>query len=102
MRAFTDTTKDIEERATERMNFRTKPHIKSMIRRAAALSGVDDSVFTMNAAYASALQTIAAHERTVLDPVDHAAFFDALDNPPEVAPALRDAFARHQRRVRSK
>lgn len=63
------------------MNFRTKPHIKQMIQRAAALSGVDDSVFTMNAAYQTALATIAAHERTVLLPVDHATFFDALDTP---------------------
>jgi len=101
MRAFDDTTKDIEERATERMNFRTKPHIKKMIQRAAALSGVDDSVFTMNAAYTSALATIAAHERTLLHPVDHAAFFRALDNPPEAAPKLREAFARHRKRVRS-
>lgn len=33
MRAFTDSTKDIDERATERMNFRTKPHIKQAIQR---------------------------------------------------------------------
>jgi uncharacterized protein (DUF1778 family)/GNAT superfamily N-acetyltransferase len=56
------------------MNFRAKPHIKAAIHRAATLSGVDDSVFTMNAAYASALETIAAHERTGIAPVDHAAF----------------------------
>lgn len=99
MRAFDDTTRNIEERATERMNFRTKPHIKEMIQRAAALSGVDDSVFTMNAAYAAARETIAAHERTLLDPVDHTAFFDALDNPPEASPKLREAVARHRGRV---
>lgn len=102
MGAFHDTTKDIDERATERMNFRTKPHIKATIHRAAMLSGVDDSVFTMNAAYASALKTIAAHERTLLEPVDHTAFFGALDTPPKATPKLRDAFARHQRRVLSK
>jgi len=102
MRAFKDTTKDIRERASERMNFRTKPHIKQAIQRAAALSGVDDSVFTMNAAYQSALETIAAHERTVLEPIDHAAFFDALDTPPRPTKKLRDAFARHKSRVLSK
>lgn len=102
MGAFQDTTKDIDERATERMNFRTKPHIKAAIHRAATLSGVDDSVFTMNAAYASALETIAAHERTMLEPMDHAAFFEALDNSPRPTPALVEAFARHQRRVSSK
>jgi hypothetical protein len=56
------------------MNFRTKPRIKQAIQQAAALSGVDDPVFTMNAAYRSAMETIAAHERTTLQPVDHSRF----------------------------
>lgn len=102
MHAFHDDTKTIDERASERMNFRTKPHIKKAIQRAAALSGVDDSVFTMNAAYRSALETIAAHERTLLDPADHAAFFSAIDNPPIPTEKLQDAFARHRSRVASK
>lgn len=102
MRTFHDTTVDVEQRATERMNFRTKPHIKEAIQQAAALSGVDDSVFTMSAAYASALATIAAHERTVLQPVDHTAFFSALDNPAKPTVELRDAFARHQSRIVAK
>jgi uncharacterized protein (DUF1778 family) len=78
------------------MNFRTKPRIKAAIQRAAALSGVDDSVFTMNAAYQLAMETIAAHERTVLQPVDHATFFDALDKPPAPQDTLRAAFTRHK------
>jgi len=102
MRAFHDETKSIDERASERMHFRTKPHVKKAIQQAAALSGVDDSVFTMNAAYRSALETIAAHERTMLDPADHAAFFAALDNPPASTAKLRDAFARHRSRVTSR
>ncbi len=102
MCAFDDTTSGIDERSSERMNFRTKPRIKRAIQRAAALSGVDDSVFTMNAAYRSALETIAAHEQTTLKPVDHAAFFAALDTPPEPAAKLREAFERHGRTVVSK
>ena len=102
MRTFNDMTTDIDERASERMNFRTKPHIKAMIHRAATLSGVDDSVFTMNAAYQSALETVAAHERTVLKPVDHAIFFAALDTPPQPTEKLKGAFARHKSRVLSK
>lgn len=102
MRAFHDDTKTIDERASERMHFRTKPHIKKTIQQAAALSGVDDSVFTMNAAYSSALETIASYERTMLAPADHAAFFAALDNPPAPAVKLREAFARHRLRVASK
>ena len=99
MRAFDNSPTEIGERSSERMNFRTKPRIKEAIQRAAALSGVDDSVFTMNAAYRSAMKTIAAHERTVLQPVDHAAFFAALDNPPVPTDKLRAAFARHKETI---
>lgn len=101
MRAFHDGTADIDEKATERMNFRTKPHIKRAIQQAAALSGVDDSVFTMSAAYSSALATIAAHERTVLQSIDHATFFAALNAPPEPTVRLQEAFGRHRSRIRS-
>jgi uncharacterized protein (DUF1778 family) len=102
MPILSDNTIGIDGRATERMNFRTRPHVKRAIQQAAALSGVDDSVFTMTAAYASALATIAAHERTSLDPVDHAAFFAALDNPPQPSASLRSAFAEHRTRVGAK
>ena len=43
-----------EERSLVRMNFRTKPRIKATIQRAAALAGLDDSAFTMQAAYQAA------------------------------------------------
>ena len=91
MRTFQDDVGPIDERSSERMNFRTKPRIKQAIRRAAALSGVDDSVFTMNAAYRSALETISAHERTTLQPVDFDAFFTAIDSPPELTPRFLTA-----------
>lgn len=101
MHGFDDTTKDLDERASERMNFRIKPHVKRAIQRAAALSGVDDSVYTMSAAYSSALATIAAHERTTIAPVDNEALFSALDAPPEPTPDLHKAFASHRARVTS-
>lgn len=99
MLGFQDHVGAVEERSSERMNFRTKPRIKQAIQRAAALSGVDDSVFTMNAAYRSAMETIAAHERTALQPVDHQAFFAALDTPPAPADRLRAAFVRHRKTI---
>lgn len=102
MLAFHDQVSALDERSTERMNFRTKPRIKQTIQRAAALAGVDDSVFTMNAAYESALKTIEAHERTVLAPVDHTAFFTAMDAPPAPTDKLRAAFARHRETVSSR
>jgi uncharacterized protein (DUF1778 family) len=102
MFVFHDQTSDVDERSTERMHFRTKPRIKETIQRAAALAGVDDSVFTMSAAYRSALETIAAHERTILHPVDHAAFFTALDTPPDPTDKLRAAVRRHRETIVSR
>lgn len=102
MLAFRDEVSEIDERSSERMHFRTKPRIKETIQRAAALSGVDDSAFAMNAAYQSALDTIAAHERTHLAAVDHLAFFSALETPPEPTGRLRAAFARHSETVASR
>ncbi len=102
MQTFHDEIGSVDERSSERMNFRTKPRIKQAIQRAAALSGVDDSVFTINAAYRSAMETIAAHERTMLQPVDHAAFFAALDTPPPPTAKLRVAHDRHRKTIVSK
>lgn len=99
MQSFKDQVGAVEERSSERMNFRTKPRIKRAIQQAAALSGVDDSVFTMNAAYRSAMETIAAHERTALQPADHARFFAALDAPPAPTDRLRAAFDRHHETI---
>ena len=100
MHSVVDTTRHIGEKSTERMNFRTKPRIKQTIQQAAALSGMDDSTFTINAAYQAALAAINSHERTALAPVDHAAFFAALDNPPEPTQALKNAARTHDKRVR--
>lgn len=102
MLAFHNRAAEIDERSSERMNFRTKPRIKKAIQKAAALSGVDDSVFTMNAAYQAAVQTIAAHERTMLQPVDHQAFFEVLENPPVPSENLRAAFRRHRETIASR
>ncbi len=43
-----------EDRSLVRMNFRTKPRIKATIQSAAALAGLEDSAFTMQAAYQAA------------------------------------------------
>lgn len=102
MMAFNDAGIDIDEQNDARMHFRTKARIKSTIQQAAALSGVDDTAFTINAAYQLALATIAAHQRTQLHAVDHEAFFEALDNAPAPTQKLQDAFARHAKTVISK
>ena len=95
MARFEDKVGAITERSTERLSLRTKPHVKQMIQRAAALSGVDDSVFTLNAAYTAALDTIASRERMTLDPKDYEAFFEALDNPPPPTSRMEAAIKRY-------
>jgi len=84
------------------MNFRTRPRIKDVIQRAAALSGLGDSAFTLDAAYEAAQAVICAHDRTELQSVDHAPFFTALEQPREVTPALKAALERHGRTVVSR
>ncbi len=98
MHAFHNPADAIDEPNEARMQFRTKPHVKETIQRAAALAGVDDSAFMVSAAYQSALAIIAAHERTHLQAMDHKVFLAALDNPPEPAPALKAAFQRRRAR----
>ncbi|MBO0144749.1 DUF1778 domain-containing protein [Agrobacterium sp. Ap1] len=102
MHSSNDITADIDEPSNARMNFRTKPRIKDAIHRAAALSGMDVSAFTMNAAYKFAIETIAAHEATILKSADHAAFFAALDNPAAPTDALKNVFKRHRETIDSR
>jgi hypothetical protein len=42
------------------------------------------------------------HERTHLQSVDYAAFFDALDNPPAPNEKLRSIFERHRKTILSR
>ena len=102
MLSFTDETTGFEGRNSERMNFRTKAPIKATIQRAAALSGVDDSTFTMSAALREAEKVIEAHEHTRLAAVDHEAFFSALEATPVINDALIEAAERYKSRVVSK
>lgn len=95
-------SKLVEERSTERMNFRVKPRIKSAIQHAAALSGVDDSVFAMSAAYKAALDIIALHDRTMLQPEEYQAFFKALDEGAKPNAKLKAALDRHDATIISR
>lgn len=99
MPVIKDRLGSISERSSKRMSFRTRPSIKQAIQRAAAMTGVDASVFIAGAAYKAAAKVVQAHERTVLALVDHAAFFAAMDAPPRPADRLRRAFVRHRETV---
>ena len=99
MLKFDDKISHLEGPKDARMELRTKKAVKDMIHHAALMSGVDDSVFALNAAYKAALETVNSYETTVLSPADRKAFFDALDNPGEPTPALRKAFELHKQFV---
>jgi uncharacterized protein (DUF1778 family) len=99
MLKFEDKISHLEGPKDARMELRTKKAVKDMIHHAALMSGVDDSVFALNAAYKAALETVNSYETTVLSAADRKVFFDALDNPREPAPALIEAFERHKRLV---
>lgn len=101
MLLFKDQIGDINQPKDARMEFRTTRRVKKTIQAAAALVGVDDSTFTMNAAYRAALDAIDTHERTTLSPEEREAFFSALDNPAAPTDALREAFAAHDRLIKN-
>ena len=46
-----------------------------------------------------AIENMVAHERTVLQPGDYAAFFTALDSPAAPTDKLRPAFARRRQTI---
>jgi uncharacterized protein (DUF1778 family) len=57
---------------------------------------------TMNAADLLPSETIAAHEHTSWQSVDHQTFFAAIDIPPTPTERLRTAFARHGKTIISR
>ncbi|MEJ8476653.1 DUF1778 domain-containing protein [Roseibium algae] len=99
MLGITDHASSVPERNDARLNIRTKASIKEAIEKAAELSGMDLSTFTTNAAYLRAKDVIAVHERTFLEPVDHTAFFDALDRPAAPTQKLLAAAKQHKEMV---
>jgi uncharacterized protein (DUF1778 family) len=64
---------------TARMEQRIAPQTKELIEQAASLLGINPSEFVAAAAAKMARETVQGHERTVLTPLSHAAFMEALD-----------------------
>ncbi len=83
-----------------RLDIRLPVESKAQIETAAQLSGVKVSEFTRRSIIERAEEVIAAHERTLLQPVDHAAFFAAMDAA-KANPALAKAFPDHNDTVES-
>lgn len=95
-----DTTAEVNEPKTARMEQRTKPRVKAEIQLAAALLGVDETTFVTSAAYDRARAAIADHQRTVLYDRDRKALLAALDAPSDPTPVLLEAMALHRARTR--
>jgi len=88
-----------ETRSTARFNVRTRPHVKALIQHAAALTGVDDTTFIMNAAYDAAVESIERYERIVLSNADAIAVLAAIENPPPPTEVMREAMRDYRKLV---
>lgn len=92
----------IDERGSARISIRVKPSVKQAIQVAAAMSGIDETAFILNAAYARAVDVVDRHERTRLDKADFDALLAVLDNPPPPTEKLKAAMKRHGETINSK
>ncbi|MCQ8130733.1 type II toxin-antitoxin system TacA family antitoxin [Methylomonas rivi] len=75
----------------ERIDLRTSTEIKTLISRAASLSGVSLSAFLVSAAQERAKQIVSDSETLNLSSRDWDAFFNALDNTETARPKLQTA-----------
>jgi len=95
-----DLPETIDECEDASRNLWARPDVRNAIRKAAAMSGMDDTEFIVNVAYQAAMSVIERHEVIHLQPTDHEAFFSALDDEP--APpteAMLAALRLHRRLV---
>ncbi len=83
----------------ERMHIRLDALSKQKLERAAAYAHKSLSEFVLGQALQAADEAIHEHETLTLDQADWAVFLDALENPPRPNAKLKQAFAKHKRRV---
>ncbi|MGH7826132.1 MAG: DUF1778 domain-containing protein [Candidatus Binatia bacterium] len=84
---------------TERLDARITPEQKSLIQRAAALTGQSVTDFVIVSAQENATRTVREHEIIALSTRDQEVFINALLNPPAPGPRLRKAAQRYKERV---
>ena len=87
--------------ATARLEARISTNLHSMLKRAAELQGRTMTDFVVAAVQAAAQQAIEQAEVIRLSRADQACFAQAMLSPPEPAPALERAFARHGKLLRA-
>lgn len=84
---------------TARLEARIRPELRALIERAADLEGRTFTEFVTESLQRVAQQAIAEAQVLRLSLTDQELFATALITPPEPAPALVRAFARHRKLV---
>jgi len=96
---FIDPDVSSGEKATDSIEMRIKPSVKSGIVRAAELMGVPLTAFVRASAMREAERVLRDHQTTVLSARDQRALLAALDNPPPPTKAALEAAARYRARI---
>jgi uncharacterized protein (DUF1778 family) len=81
----------VEQGRTKRetLNIRIKPELRSLIDRAAELSGRNRTDFVLDAARRAAEEALVDRTVVAVDPKAYAEFLTRLDAPPRPNPRLR-------------
>ncbi|MBK9316190.1 MAG: DUF1778 domain-containing protein [Acidobacteria bacterium] len=78
-----------------RLDMRIDAQVKTLIERAAAITGQTLTDFAISNLVDSAMATIERHERLILADHERDRFLDTLDRPAKPLPALAKAARRH-------
>ena len=93
----TETGHDAQKAA--RFEARLTPELKSLLQRAATLTGRSLTDFVVTSAQEAATRTLREHEAMNLSVRDRQVFVAALLKPPTPGPRLRKAAQRYKRHV---
>jgi uncharacterized protein (DUF1778 family) len=89
-------------KATARLEARVSEELYATLKRAAELQNRTITDFVISAVQEAAANAIEQTEVLRLSLADQNTFAEALISPPEAAPALKRAFARHRKLVDSR
>ncbi len=95
-------TRTRSKQATERLEARVPAQIKALIGRAASLEGQTLTDYVIATLQKNAAEVVREHEILRLSVEDSEAFAAAMLDAPKPNRKLRDAFARHRKRVTMK
>ena len=87
--------------STARLEARISTELHAMLKRAAELQGRTMTDFVVSAVQDAAQRAIEQADVMRLSLADQECFAEALLSPPEPAPALKRAFARRQKLLRT-